>query len=241
MCGGEARADLGTYAVCSPLRTAPAPTDTDVAKWLTWKKTRSEVFGLGVVPWSDGWAHPFIFGADASAKQDYLFKVLLRGRHYQHGLGVLPIPGEWKRTKRSEACRRACALKARGPPEERQGTPNKEISSFLACLLGSAEPQVRDRAQAASCEARLASAPKAEAKFLLQDETTPTDGPFSLFGWLPVESAGATASNVQWPAKLSKLAGLARLAELVGLARLARLARLGQARLAMLARLGWAS
>ena len=43
------------------------------AKWLCWKKTRDDVFGFDVEPWSESWALRLIFEEGASEKQNYLW------------------------------------------------------------------------------------------------------------------------------------------------------------------------
>ena len=53
------------------------------AKWLKWEKTRSEIFGVDVVPWEEGWAFHFIFCSSACAKQSYLSDYVAQGRHIE--------------------------------------------------------------------------------------------------------------------------------------------------------------
>ena len=70
------------------------------AKWLRWEKTRSEVFGVGSEDWHEGWAHRLVFGSDQERK--HVFDVLLQGKHWHLGLGVLSIPAEWKKKRRAK-------------------------------------------------------------------------------------------------------------------------------------------
>ena len=81
------------------------------AKWLKWEKTRSEIFGVDVVPWEEGWAFHFIFCSSAGAKQSYLSDYVAQGRHIEWGMGVLPIPGDWKRRQRAKQRQRRAEAK----------------------------------------------------------------------------------------------------------------------------------
>jgi len=71
-------------------------------KWLRWRKTRDEVFGVDMEPWHDGWAMELIFGQRACELQRNLWQLLCKGKHYQAGQGVLSIPGDWKRRVRAK-------------------------------------------------------------------------------------------------------------------------------------------
>ena len=71
-------------------------------KWLTWGKTRDEVFGAGVDAWDESWAIHLIFDDGAPGMQTYLWNVLAKGKHVQHGSGVLVIPSAWKRRLRAK-------------------------------------------------------------------------------------------------------------------------------------------
>jgi hypothetical protein len=79
--------------------------------WLKWEKTRSEVFGVDVVSWEEGWAFDFIFGSSSCSRQSYLLDYLAQGRHMQWDMGVLPIPGEWKKRQRAKQRRRRAGTK----------------------------------------------------------------------------------------------------------------------------------
>ena len=68
-----------------------------IPSWVEWEKTRWEIFGHGKDAWEDGWAFHLIFGHEADKKQFYLWQFLAHGWHYQHGQGILRIPGEWKK------------------------------------------------------------------------------------------------------------------------------------------------
>jgi hypothetical protein len=46
--------------------------DVADAQWLTWKKTRDEVFGLDAEAWCESWAYHLIFGAVAEERQVFL-------------------------------------------------------------------------------------------------------------------------------------------------------------------------
>ena len=72
------------------------------AKWFKWRKTRDEIFGVGIEPWVEGWAMDLIFGAAACAKQEYLWRHLVNDRHMQFGSGLLRIPAEWKKKRRQK-------------------------------------------------------------------------------------------------------------------------------------------
>ena len=74
-----------------------------------------EVFGEGMEPWNECWAQSFIFGERSFAKQEYFWNVLHAGRHLQLGMGVLRIPGTWKRRLRRK---QRGKLAARGGPEQ---------------------------------------------------------------------------------------------------------------------------
>jgi hypothetical protein len=65
--------------------------------WLKWEKTRSEIFGVDVVSWEEGWAFDFIFGSSSCSRQSYLLDYLAQGRHMQWDMGVLPIPGNGRK------------------------------------------------------------------------------------------------------------------------------------------------
>ena len=69
------------------------------AKWLQWQKTRDDVFGIDCENWNESWGLCFIFGSEQ--KQSNLFDALLQGKHLHYGLGILNIPGAWKRRRRA--------------------------------------------------------------------------------------------------------------------------------------------
>ena len=71
-------------------------------KWVRWKKTQAEVFGLGTEAWCEGWAWSFVFGDKAFARQDYLWNLLCQNKHRQAGMGVSKIPGVWKQRARAK-------------------------------------------------------------------------------------------------------------------------------------------
>ena len=79
------------------------------AAWLAWEKTRDEIFGVGMEAWGESWAVPLIFGQHSEIMQVYLWESLAKGRHYQHGMGTLSIPAEWKKkcARSKEASRKA--------------------------------------------------------------------------------------------------------------------------------------
>ena len=94
---GSQLTSIPSTCECSSAARLPAP-----AKWLMWEKTREEVFGMGEHTWFDGWAIDLIFGDDACHRQHYVFNVLARGKHLHYGMGVMSIPGEWKKRLRAK-------------------------------------------------------------------------------------------------------------------------------------------
>ena len=71
------------------------------ARWLQWKKTRDEIFGIDMETWCESWACHLILGDTASERQTYLWAMLAQDRHLQWGQGVLRIPSEGKRRRRA--------------------------------------------------------------------------------------------------------------------------------------------
>ena len=69
---------------------------SESAAWLRWRKTRAEVFGDDVEPWTEGWAFHLIFNQSCLKAQNYLWQHLQNGLHYQHGKGYQRIPSEWQ-------------------------------------------------------------------------------------------------------------------------------------------------
>ena len=53
------------------------------AKWLGWKKTRDDIFGYDVEPWSESWALRLILDQGAS---EYLWNLVAKGKHDQYGM-----------------------------------------------------------------------------------------------------------------------------------------------------------
>ena len=127
LCASTDADELWQGATCA---TDGGDAEGVLAKWLTWEKTRSEVFGVGAEPWGEGWAIDFIFGELACARQEYLWKHLARDRHFQWGMGVLPIPGYWKRTLRAkQRLRRAGAMR----PKSQSCLSPAGVSCKTAC------------------------------------------------------------------------------------------------------------
>lgn len=103
---------------CGEAASGPKSTHSDdrngtklEAKWYTWKKTRDDLFGIDEEPWCESWAYHLIFGDSACSKQEYLWKYLLHGKHFQWGMGVLSIPGDGKRSQRAKQRRRRVETK----------------------------------------------------------------------------------------------------------------------------------